>query len=343
MQTLPGISGNIFWNGAMRRGTILFDGKYLNFSEKLYDRFPRGTVIPGLINAHIHIGDSFVGEEPPTDLKDAVGPGGFKYRMLQSVNGSVLRAGMKSAAGFMNSTGTVAAIDFRENGIQGIREFDRARIRKPAFVTMGRPSQDMADMEEVVSSSKGVALSSVSDHDVDYMITIAERARKSGKKVAIHFSERSREDIGILKRIKPDLVIHCLFATNSDLREIRDMGARIVITPRSNLAYGLTTDYGRFQTQGITPLLGTDNVMSVEPDMLSEMQFLYLLQRSRTGIVPETVIKMATSEPSNLLDAWNISYSRNTVIYYPGVMRTPYEIVSRPHMGYRVAQIAGER
>ncbi|MGC8505560.1 MAG: amidohydrolase family protein [Thermoplasmata archaeon] len=327
----------------MRRGTILFDGKNLNFSGKLNDRFPRGTVIPGLINAHIHIGDSFVSEEPPTSLKDAVGPGGFKYRMLQSVNGKVFRAGMKSAAGFMNSTGTVAAIDFRENGIQGIREFEKAGIRKPAFVTMGRPSQDLTDLEEVISSSTGVALSSVSDHDVDYMLTVAEQARKIGKKVAIHFSERYREDIGILKRIRPDLVIHCLFATDSDLREIRDIGARIVITPRSNMAYGLTTDYGRFHMLGISPLLGTDNVMTVEPDMLSEMQFLYLLQRSRTGFMPETVIQMATTEPSNLLDSWNINYSRNTVIYYPGVTRTPYEIVSRPHQGYRIAQIVSER
>jgi cytosine/adenosine deaminase-related metal-dependent hydrolase len=343
MQRLAGISGNIFWNGKMRKGTLVSGGKNLIFTDKVDTRFPAGTAIPGLINSHIHVGDSFVEREPPIDLKEAVGPGGFKHRMLHSAKDADIRAGIKSAAVYMASTGTVAAIDFRENGIKGIRQFTQARIRKPTFVTLGRPSEDLADMEQVIQRSTGVAMSSVSDHDTDYMIGLAERARKAGRKVAIHFSERSREDIETLRRIKPDLVIHCLFATNEDLNIIRQIGARVVITPRSNIAYGLSADYGRFLVHGIIPLLGTDNVMMVEPDILSEMQYLYLTQRHRTRIEPETIISMATSEPRNMLDSWNLEFPNNVIIYYPGALRTPYEIVSRPHMGYSLAQIVSDR
>ncbi len=322
------ISGNIFKDGKMRRGTIRFHGHPEFSDSEGKDSDFRGTLIPGFINAHTHIGDSFINEIPAGDIPSIVGPGGFKQRMLATADEASVIAGMKWAMKTMASTGTYAFMDFRESGKRGIELLRKAAAGYPSPVILGRPVRGLLDLDDILIESEGIAPSAISDVGPDEIEAMSREAHAAGKIFGIHFSENVRENLDDLLRLKPDFVVHTIEATDDDLEILRTRNIPVAITPRSNIFYGKRPDYSRYVRAGLNLMIGTDNGMISSPDMFSEISFLYLYQRGINPVAPEAILSAATENPHNFLAAHGVSLTKH-YIFYPEAFLTPYEIVTR--------------
>ncbi len=324
------ISGHVFTDGKMRRMSFSFRDGILELSEGISSAARAdGTLIPAFVNAHTHIGDSFVSEEPEGDIRQVFGPGGFKHTQLGNASESLQIERMRNSIRFMKSRGTSAFVDFREGGLKGIQAVPKVRGIKS--VLLGRP-ENSSEALSMLDHMHGISASAVSDQDLDDLKKLSEAAHRKGKLFAIHFSERVRESIEDLLELRPSILVHCIEASDSDLQLIAEMGIPVVVAPRSNVMFGKRPDYSRFFRAGISTFLGTDNVMTVEPDMFTEISFMYHYQRSIGHIDPEKILNAATGAPASFLESMGIGESARSYVYFPNVRLTAYEIVTRGHM-----------
>ena len=139
------------------------------------------------------------------------------------------------------------------------------------------------------NAGDGLGISSVRDVP-DAERQVAE-ARKMGKKIAFHAGERDAEDVDEALAFSPDLIVHATHATKRQLRECADRGIPIAVCPRSNWVLGVTRSARNpplrlMQELGCTVMLGTDNVMFVPPDILSEMAFVSSVYGSDPAVYP---------------------------------------------------------
>jgi cytosine/adenosine deaminase-related metal-dependent hydrolase len=321
------VSGHIFWENRMQKGTLRLDGDALVFS-KIMPNSPTyfGTVIPAPFNSHVHISDSFIKDEPPSNLRESVGPEGFKHSALKRASSSEKEAGMRKSLEIMNRTGSFGFCDFREGGVDGTnlgKNMNQGQVK----VILGRP-EHIAEIDQVLRSSEGIALSSIIDVEPELLRLSSERAHREGKMFAMHLSEAAREDADAALELNPDFLVHCGFCSDSDLAMIGQRGISIAITPRSNSFYGIGVDYSRFIDAGINVMLGTDNCMVVNPDLFAEMSFLYLNAKLTKRIDPENILSMATVN-------WRRAFSsvharlRNNFLFFASNLMTPYEVIMR--------------
>ncbi|MCL5437674.1 MAG: amidohydrolase family protein [Candidatus Thermoplasmatota archaeon] len=323
------ISGYVFHDGRMRKGTVRKDGDLTIFEEGvMLDSGLEGTLIPAPVNSHSHIGDSFVTEEPMGNLKDVVGPGGFKERQYGAVDQGRVQSQMKKTMDFMKSRGTATFIDFREGGKVGaglLRELEE----DISPIILGRPT---SPGDGTLSISDGAGMSSIADHDMEALHKISDECRREGKIFAIHSSEFQREDIETILSLEPGLLIHCIECSDEDLSRISKKNIPVAVTPRSNIFFGKRPDYSRFLEHGVELLLGTDNVMTVEPDIFEEMHFLYTWQRSTGRINPDEILKTSTENPWKFIESKMKIGARRSYLFFRGLKLTSYEIVTRSHM-----------
>ena len=322
------ISGNIFIDGAMKHGTLeIKDGVKFTEGERR-NSGNVGTLIPSFINAHTHIGDSFITDVPAGDIPEIVGPGGFKYRMLSSATDDVIIGGMERSMRIMQETGTSAFMDFRESDIRGLELLERAAKHDVMPVPLGRPDSTTSDLGKIIDRCKGFAPSALNDDDFFQLMSMRHLSREKGKLFGIHFSENLPEDMDALIRLSPDFIVHSIACSDEDLDRIAGANIPVVITPRSNIFYGKRPDYSRFLHHGVKLMLGTDNGMVAVPDMFREMSFLYTYQRGIGIISPEKIIRMSTEVPYEFLGSHGIHPAR-AYIFFPEVKLSPYEIVTK--------------
>lgn len=232
-----------------------------------------GVVCPAFVNAHTHVADSIAKDPPFMSLADLVGPGGLKHRILESASDDLLVESMRFAIMEMIDTGTCAFGDFREGGSHGVelllRALDGLPVQSRIF---GRPGKDP---EDVHPACWGIGLSSTRDYDRNFVDEVVRRARKEGKRVAIHAGEAGRDDIEGALSLEPDILVHLSRAERSDLRDVADSGASVVVCPRSNLftRAGLP-DVAAMLSLEINVCVGTDNLMMNSTSIFREMEFL---------------------------------------------------------------------
>jgi cytosine/adenosine deaminase-related metal-dependent hydrolase len=321
-------SGKVYWNGAIRDGSLEFteDGK-VTFCNEIIRDGRKGTIIPSFINGHTHVGDSFISSEPRGNLAEIVGPGGFKHRMLLSADENVIMRGMETSIEVMKKTGTSGFLDFRESGMHGAELLHKADSKEKMAVILSRPST-ASEGEQLISSTNGFGMSAISDHNFDLLMDLRKICRKNKKIFAIHFSEASEEKEDLALSLSPDLLVHCLRASDEFLSKIGRRGIPVAVTPRSNSFYGLSADYSRFQTNGVRLMLGTDNCMVTVPDLFAEMDFLYRRQRSDGYISPSDIIKMITDRPREFLA--NFGHHVNSeYLFFPDRFLNEYELILR--------------
>lgn len=228
-------------------------------------------ICPAFFNAHTHLGDTVAMDCPVTgDLEELVTPPrGFKHQVLASVSRNELVSGMRASIGEMVGSGTAGFADFREGGEEGVRALREAGYGTPCMpVIFGR------DGGELIADGFGVS----GTRDVPDLEEQVSAARRKGKLIAFHAGERDPYDVDTALSYNPDLLIHCTHATHEQLRECAGKGIPIAVCPRSNWRLGVAGSAGtppirKILDQGITLLLGTDNVMFVQPDMLRELSF----------------------------------------------------------------------
>ncbi len=253
-------------------------------------------IIPAFFNAHTHLGDTVAMDAPANgDLVELVTPpDGLKHRLLAAASRDDLVSGMRSSVLGMVQGGTAGCADFREGGIDGARAlYEAASSLLPGLVVFGR------DGGEQVAEGLGIS----SARDVPDLERQVKEARDGGKFIAFHAGERDPDDVDAALAFRPDLIVHGTYATRRQLMQCADEEIPIAICPRSNWALGVAGSRSEPPVHemidlGCRILLGTDNVMFVQPDMFAEMAFTHYVYR-----MPPALLIRAAISGSQLMDS----------------------------------------
>jgi len=294
-------------------------------------------MIPGLINAHTHIGDSFfkdfgVGKS----LNELFRPmTGLKHRLLSSTSESLIIKSMRNSAFDMLRCGITTFADFREGGKKGVMLLKKAiEGLKIKVVILGRPDyyfnedevvknhampeDKIREVEEILEIFDGIGLSGPNEY-TDRAMNELSRLIKSKKKIcAIHacedkysmnFSLRNFNQSEVeraLKNLVLNFIVHLTQATEEDIELVSKKNIPIVCCPRANSILGLGfPPIIKMMKKGITVALGTDNVMLNSADLFREMEYtsriLRALERDPSVVSSKDIMKMATINSAKAL------------------------------------------
>lgn len=294
------VNGWWFNGRSFVKGSVSFDDRVITATSKRAAKSPlaTGIVIPGFHNAHTHLGDAVVRGELRGSLQDLVAPPhGLKHRELAKARDEDVAAAVRRVGRLMVRTGTSSFADFREGGLPGLRVLYRGLLGVPLRVSaFGRPvglRYDREEVESILRTSDGIGVSSYIDWPEADLADLAHHVKRRGKLFALHCSERVREPIDKVLRLKPDLLVHMVRASDGDLERCADAAVPIVSCPRSNVFFGQVPDIPRMLRHKVTLLLGTDNAMINAPSMLREMEFAYKVARLKGEIAAKDILGMA--------------------------------------------------
>ena len=279
-------------------------------------------VCPAFINAHTHIGDSFI-----KDLGDGLSieelvkpPHGLKHECLAKASREEVISSMHESARDMLYNGISTFIDFREGGVNGVNMLKEAVYDLPINVCiLGRDDrfydEDIGIDEvrsitsELLRCCDGVGLSGLSDIRFEVVEAIVDVCNGEGKISAIHVAEyyELQEDSvdktgeSEIKRAllaKCGVLVHGTYPVLDDFKAVGESSPFIVCCSRSNgmLGSGLPP-VSSYLDEGVDVCLGSDNVMFNSPDMFREME--YVLKSTRGAyrsrkFCARDVLKMCT-------------------------------------------------
>lgn len=265
------------------------DGVEVGYGECPVRPDRRGIILTDVVNAHTHCADYGLRIPKGLSLEELVAPpNGLKHRYLASATDDELKENMRRFAHDSASFGSSAFVDFRENGLKGVRMLREAA---PDAVILGRPTSrefDSSEVEDILDVADGIGISSISDMDHGYIEDVADVVRERRKIFAIHVSERIREDIDFVLSLDPAFVVHMCEATDSDIAKCAEAEVPIVTCPTSNMYFGKVPPLERFQRMGADVAIGTDNGMLRSPDMVDEAG-VYVDIMERQGGDPDSV------------------------------------------------------
>jgi len=279
------VAGKILTDRGFKSGYIAFEHrKITEIGNGKPPKKPicKGLIVPKFVNAHTHIGDSFIRDKkvklPKSIEKLVAPPDGLKHKLLREATEKDIIEGMEKSISVMIKNGTEYFCDFRENGIMGICQLKSALdLWKIKSLILSRPDTLEYKKNEVdilLKNSDGIAISSISDWDYSELQKISKDTRRKNKIFALHASERVREDIDKILDLKPNFLVHMLKASESDLLKVKENKIPIIICPRANSFYGLRPNYKLLKKVGVNLLLGTDNAMLNSPIILDEIQHI---------------------------------------------------------------------
>ena len=284
------ISGEILTDNKFKKGYIAFENRIIieiGIGNPPKKPICKGLIVPTFVNAHTHIGDSFIKEKciklPKNIEKLVKPPNGLKHKLLREVQDEDIIKGMEKSISIMMKSGTGYFCDFRENGILGISQF-KAAIHKYNInsLILSRPDSleySKSEIDILLKNSDGIAISSISDWEYSELQKVARDVNRRKKIFALHASERLREDIDSILDLKPNFLVHMLKATVSDLKIVKDNNIPIVICPRSNSFYGLKPNFKLYKKVGIILLIGTDNAMINSPVISDEINYILSISK----------------------------------------------------------------
>ncbi len=264
-------------------------------------------IIPAFYDSHTHIADSVVDEPPTGTIEEIVGPGGLKERELRSAGKEETIISIKNYMKEMVSYGVSHFIDFREDGIEGIKLLKEAFTSLEKDLSMGvlgRPKKrryNHDELEEILSMSDGIGLSAYRDWDESHLRSVADNTAKKDKPLALHCSEDVREPVEEVLDLSVHHLIHMIEADDSDLERCAEEEIPIIVCPRSNMFFGKMPNIPKMIEHGITLSLGTDNAMVSNSNIFREMETAYRVSRMKGDISPIEILKMSTWNPRKTL------------------------------------------
>lgn len=270
---MPCYSGRVWDGSRFFEGHVVVDGGRVT---EVGDGIPGdsirvGCILPGLTDGHTHLGDAGLHLDRRYGLEELVAPpDGLKHRYLRDTPAERIESDMAGYVGILVSSGVSRFLDFREGGIEGVRMLRRASDRAVIF---GRPLSgtfDPCEVDALLDEADGIGISSISDVPDSYVSALADATHRRGRHLAIHVSERIREDMEKVISLDPDLVIHMCEATDEDMRALADAGIPVVVCPTSNLYFGKVPPLRRMIDAGLSVSIGTDNAMLCGPDIFAE-------------------------------------------------------------------------
>jgi cytosine/adenosine deaminase-related metal-dependent hydrolase len=287
-------------------------------------------IIPGLINAHTHIGDS-IGKDVSLDSNvDAkIHPIiGAKQKILRETKPSHLANFMKNTCISMIRKGTTTFVDFREGGLDGVLALKKVLSTIPIrSIILGRleyyqdkkqikqnapfPYSKKDELGIILKNCDGLGISGSNENST----SVLKYYSKTSKIRAVHSEETiqsSKRSKNLTRKsetqrallLKPHFLVHMTYASNRDLHQVAKKTRGIVICPRANsaLAEGIPNAISMIKA-GCNICIGTDNVMVNSPDMFREMDYLWKVSMglNRKRISPKHILKMATVNAGKLL------------------------------------------
>ncbi|MBP5203804.1 MAG: amidohydrolase family protein [Candidatus Methanomethylophilaceae archaeon] len=235
-------------------------------------------------DAHTHCADYGLSVPPGMSIEELVAPpDGLKHRYLRDSSKEILSESMSRFAEDARAFGCSAFVDFREGGAEGCRLLKEAC---PEAVVLGRPVSpefDPGEVEDILRHADGIGLPSISDMPSRYVEQVADAVRERGSILAIHASERVREDIDAVLSLDPAFVVHMCEASDSDLLKCAEAEVPVVACPGSNMYFGKVPPLARMQDMGVDIALGTDNGMLRPPDMAAEASLFVEVMESQGG------------------------------------------------------------
>ena len=265
MISVRAFSGRI-WNGQQFEdgNLVIEDGviKDVRFGELDDGADYKGMIVPGIVDTHTHVADAGLRLDRKYGLEELVAPpDGLKHRYLRENDDDKISADMREYISKLESSGVSRFIDFREGGINGSKML--RSVSKKAVI-LGRPiskEYDPSEIDEILRYADGIGIPSISDMDSDHIDAIADHVHRKNKMLALHVSERIREDIDYVLSLEPDFIVHMVQATDSDLKKCADSGIPVSVCPSSNLYFGMVPPVGRMMDAGVEISIGTDNGM----------------------------------------------------------------------------------
>jgi cytosine/adenosine deaminase-related metal-dependent hydrolase len=324
----------------LRKGRVVEVGTPGTDSRRGKERRIHGIVSPRPVNSHTHLGDAAAAQEPPhTEVVEIVGPGGLKFRLLESLSAEEKERGMRSALQRLVGEGVGAVVDFREEGLPGVEQLRRAAQGLPIEVRMlGRPIRrpvDTGELSRILRVADGVGISSAREEDPPTRTLFADRAHRAGKWYALHASEEVREKPDVYLHPRPDLLVHLTKATPDDLEAVAKARIPVAVCLRSNALFGRSPDLSAFEKAGVRLLIGSDNAMLNAPSIFRETEFAYLTGRLKGRPVDaEYLARAAYVEPWIWLDEPGRARVGPGMVGTPLVLRLPpadpaYQLVTR--------------
>lgn len=286
------VEGAIFDADGARAAYVRFDGDQVREvgqigTDSTRGRIRRihGIVAPPPVNSHTHLGDAVSSREPPPiPFAEMVGPpDGFKFRLLAAASTTEKRVAVHRALARMAGEGIRAVVDFREEGVPGVRMLRRAasgvRLR---VVALGRPLArpvSRTELSELLNVADGIGLASAREETAETRRTVGRACRALRKRYALHASEERRERVEDYLDPRPDLLVHMTYATRADFEAVRDARTSVAVCPRSNALFGRRPALATLERLGLSVLLGTDNAMLHAPSIWRELEFAYVSSR----------------------------------------------------------------
>jgi len=257
--------------------------------------------IEDMVNAHTHCGDYGLKVPAGLSIEELVAPpDGLKHRYLSQLGPDGLKENITRFSEASAGYGSAAFVDFREGGAEGCRIL---RECSGDAIILGRPvspEYDPNEIQDILSVADGIGIPSLSDMDAEYIESVADDVRKAGKIFAIHASERVREDIDTILSLDPAFVVHMSVATSDDMAKCAEAEVPIVICPTSNKYFGIVPPVKAILDSGADIILGTDNGMLCEPDLISEVSSLSEIIRLQGGDPSEAWRAVCSNMPKLL-------------------------------------------
>ena len=294
--------------------------------------------IPGLIDAHTHIGDSIAKDiGVGMTLRELVHPiYGLKSRILNEAKEEDLRQGIAETASDMLACGITTFADFREGGLKGASEMiNYLPDKRPNAIILCRPNfyftpEQIADdtspmppsaldeLSEALDLSGGLGLSGPNEYTGNAMGQMSQLAKRKKKLVAIHaaesrdsqefsFNHFSETEVNrVLRHMKPNFLVHLTNSTEEEVTQVCNSQIPIVCCPRANSMLGLGfPPITKLLQFGAKVALGTDNVMLNAPDMFREMDYtsrtIRAVQHEPNAVNSKDILKMATINAAEAL------------------------------------------
>ena len=242
-------------------------------------------MIPGFINSHVHIGDSFAKEAGYNkDLIDVVAPpNGIKHKLLAKTPKDLKIRGIRKAVIEMLSSGITTFIDFRENGVEGLNLIKEAlQGSLMNYLALGRFKNEN-DIDSVYELADGIGLASYKHISKALKEQLKSKKSKNRKIIACHCAENVKNNALIKELFNDkliDVIIHGTQFKKSDLEQLKKNRTSLVLCPRSNGYFGVGfPPIIEVLKQKISISLGTDNMMANNPDLFEEMRYLHIISR----------------------------------------------------------------
>jgi cytosine/adenosine deaminase-related metal-dependent hydrolase len=263
-------------------------------------------LIPGLINSHVHIGDSFAKEIGfNKELSEIVAPPfGLKHKLLRQTSKEIIRIGIEKAILEMFSNGITCFIDFREGGIEGVNLLRKILEKMPINCLIYGRFMDESEIELLFELADGVGLASYDQISMNGKKYIAKSKLDFEKMIACHCAEKIRDSKlleNLFKDNLVDVIIHGTKLIKKDLIQIQKKEKALVLCPRSNGYFGLGfPPITEILKLGIPVSLGTDNVMTNNTDLFEEMRYVYRILRvlgnfdKKIQLTSKELLKMVT-------------------------------------------------